>query len=80
MMLFNVGVMQIWLVICVSSAQIFIAPTIGWVYSVFGISGGAEPATPSLASSSSSNTVFLDPMRCPRCAVEAAQLNTISQL
>jgi hypothetical protein len=50
--------LQTWLSICVTSAQIFIAPTIAWLYSVFGISGGAEPARPSPASSSWSNTVF----------------------
>jgi hypothetical protein len=58
MMLFNIRVMQIWLSICVTSAQISVAPTIALLYSVFGISGDAEPARPSLASSLSSNTVF----------------------
>ena len=47
-MLLDIGFMQIWLSICVTSAQVFITPTVAWLFSVFGIRGGTEPARPHL--------------------------------
>jgi hypothetical protein len=47
-MLLDIGFVQIWLSICVTSAQVFITPTVAWLFSVFGIRGGTEPARPHL--------------------------------
>jgi hypothetical protein len=47
-MLLDIGFMQIWLSICVTGVQVFITPTVAWLYSVFGIRGGTEPARANL--------------------------------
>ena len=43
-MMLDIGFMQIWMSICVTSAQVFITPAVAWLFSVFGIRGGTEPA------------------------------------